>query len=50
MVHGDTGLVEGGTDWYMVVSMGLSHSIWRRKINGDTMRVEEMATQGEEST
>ena len=27
MVHGD---------WWYLVSMGLSHSIWRRKINGDT--------------
>ena len=41
MVHGGTGSLEGGTGWYTVV-LGqygsLSHSIWRRKINGDTDR------------
>ena len=24
--------------WWYFVSMGLSHAIWRRKINGDTDR------------
>ena len=39
MVHGGTGSLEGGTGWYTVV-LGqygsLSHSILRRKTNGDT--------------
>ena len=55
MVIGGTGSVEGSTSWYMVVlgqkrlvldgtwwnlvTMELSHSIWRRKINGDTDRL-----------
>ena len=41
MVHGGTESLEGGTGWYTVV-LGqygsLSHSIWRRKINGDNDR------------